>query len=288
MHHAVDMICAHTSLEHLPEFHGSFGDGSFVETNPFGSTPNVFSWLLELMSLQGISDQAAFGFMDRHGRANWDQINGSLLTAPSCSKLTSHWHFAGCGFSRSKGTCNAQEHYPGCPLPSLPLRNGSLNQNAFSLYLFVRDVCEGDLVGWIDRRLEAVPDPSSADYPVRLGQSLIGPLRHVHGVSDKLLNMALSDLLIGAGSNRPLWVQAGQHMIAIDSLVHNLLHRTGILHEFEAEHSYGPACYRPNGCEFVVRRLAAEIDARHFHPSFPKCFPRFVQHALGSFAPKTA
>lgn len=144
-------------------------------------------------------------------------------------------------------------------------------------------MCEGDLVGWIDDRLAAVLDPSSADYPVRLGHSLIEPLRHVHGVSDKLLNMALSDLLIGADPDRPLWVLAGQHMIAIDSLVHNLLHRTGILQECNATHAYGPACYRPNGCESVVRRLAAEIDARHFHPSFPKCFPRFVQHALWQF-----
>jgi hypothetical protein len=31
-------------------------------------------------------------------------------------------------------------------------------------------------------------------------------------------------------------------MIAIDTLVHNWLHRTGILHRFEADHAYGMAC----------------------------------------------
>ena len=33
-------------------------------------------------------------------------------------------------------------------------------------------------------------------------------------------------------------------MIAIDTLVHNFLHRTGILPRFNANHVYGAACYR--------------------------------------------
>ena len=85
-------------------------------------------------------------------------------------------------------------------------------------------MCEGDLVSWMDQRLEAVPDPTSPDYPERLGQALITPLRHVFGVSHKVLNMTLADLLIGADLDRPLWGLAGSHMIAIDTLMHNLLH----------------------------------------------------------------
>jgi len=154
---------------------------------------------------------------------------------------------------------------------------------AFGLFLFIRDVCEGDLIGWIDQQLEAVPDPGSPDYPERLGQALIGPMRHVFGVSHKVLNMALADLLIGADPSRPLWVLAGQHMIAIDTLVHNLLHRTSTLARCDAEHAYGPACYAPQGCASIVRQLAREIDARDFDPSFPATFPRFVQHALWRF-----
>jgi hypothetical protein len=108
-------------------------------------------------------------------------------------------------------------------------------------------------------------------------------MRHVFGVSHKVLNMTLADLLIGTDPDRSLWVLAGQHMVAIDTLIHNLLHRTGTLAQFNAEHAYGPACYAPRGCASIVRGLASEIDARSFDPSFPATFPRFVQHALWSF-----
>ena len=37
-----------------------------------------------------------------------------------------------------------------CPLPSHDLRNGRLNQTAYSLFLFIRDIADGDLIGWID------------------------------------------------------------------------------------------------------------------------------------------
>src|SRR3954469_13433554 len=108
---------------------------------------------------------------------------------------------------------------------------------AFSLFLFLRDVCEGDLVGWIDRRLAGVSDVRGEDYPYRLGQAVIEPMRAIHGVSDKVLNMALSDFLIGVDPERELWRLSGSHMVAIDSLVHNLLHRTGTLAEHGAEHA---------------------------------------------------
>ena len=58
---------------------------------------------------------------------------------------------------------------------------------------------------------------------------LIEPLRNVYGVSDKVLAMALSGILIGAADVRPRWLEVGVHLIAVDTLVHNFLHRTGIL-----------------------------------------------------------
>ena len=69
-------------------------------------------------------------------------------------------------------------------------------------------------------------------------------------------------------------------MIAVDTLVHNFLHRTGILHRFDAVHSYGPACYRPRGCAEIIEIIANEIDASQFDRRFPKAFPRFVQYAI--------
>jgi hypothetical protein len=47
----------------------------------------------------------------------------------------------------------------------------------------------------------------------------------------------------------------GASMITIDTLVHNFLHRTGILHRLDAEHTYGMACYRPGGCASVIEAL---------------------------------
>jgi hypothetical protein len=69
-------------------------------------------------------------------------------------------------------------------------------------------------------------------------------------------------------------------MIAIDTLVHNFLVRTGILARFEANHSYGAACYQAGGCADIIDALAQRIDARQFNPGFPQPFPRFVQHAI--------
>src|SRR5205085_2789288 len=39
-------------------------------------------------------------------------------------------------------------------------RKGDLNQAAYSLLLFIRDLCDGDLVGWIDQRLATADEPT--------------------------------------------------------------------------------------------------------------------------------
>jgi hypothetical protein len=92
--------------------------------------------------------------------------------------------------------------------------------------------------------------------------------------------MALSTLLLGAGRQRKQWLEVGASMVAIDSLVHNFLHRTGILQRLGANHSAGPACYRPDGCAEIIGLIAECIDARQFNPVFPMVFPRFVQLAI--------
>ena len=110
--------------------------------------------------------------------------------------------------------------------------------------------------------------------------ALIEPLREVYGLSDKVLTMALSCILLGAPKKRSVWIEVGGSMIAIDTLVHNFLVRTGILHRFRAEHGYGIACYRPGGCADIIETVAGRIDASAFNPTFPAIFPRFVQHAI--------
>jgi hypothetical protein len=165
-------------------------------------------------------------------------------------------------------------------VPTHRLRNGHLNQLAYSLYLFIRDVADGDLVGWIDDRLDQANDPAAHEWFGRAQNALIEPLRNVYGVSDKVLTMALSGILIGAAAARPRWLEIGVQLIAVDTLVHNFLHRTGILNRFNASHPYGAGCYRSGGCADIIRAVASQIDARQFNRAFPKVFPRFVQHAI--------
>jgi hypothetical protein len=158
------------------------------------------------------------------------------------------------------------------------LRNGRLNQLAFSLYLFIRDIAAGDLVGWINQQLATVPAPAFST--VDRQEALIGPLRNVYAVSDKVLAMALSGLLIAGSKQYPAWFEVGVGMVAVDTLVHNFLHRTGILGRFVASHPYGLHCYRPGGCADILQVVSRHIDARQFHSAFPAAFPRFIQSSV--------
>jgi hypothetical protein len=243
-------------------------------------TAAVFGWLIAALSYQGISDQIAYDYMEQHGDVRWDDFNQKLALGTGCPKLKSYWHFHDCRYSKLRRTCGETDHISRCPLPTHDLRNGRLNQTAYCLYLFIRDISDGDLTGWIDQRLQAANDPPGADRLPRMRDALIAPLREIYGVSDKVLTMALSSLLLGAPKRMRLWHEVGASMIAIDTLVHNFLHRTGILHRFDVAHAYGSACYRPGCCADVIQAVAERIDARVFNPAFPMVFPRFVQHAI--------
>jgi hypothetical protein len=152
--------------------------------------------------------------------------------------------------------------------------------DSLSLHLFIRDIADGDLVSWIDRRLTTIANQYKPNRLTRMRAALVDPLREVYGVSDKVLMMALSQLFLGAPRARRRWREVGGSMIAVDTLVHNFLHRTGILHRFRADHAYGPACYQPGGCAEVIETVAQQIDATQFNRRFPRTFPRFVQHAI--------
>jgi hypothetical protein len=244
------------------------------------NTAALFDHLVAALSYQGISDEVAKNFMDRHGLASWHVIESALRMRPSCPKLKSYRHFYDCRYNKSRFTCAEPNHTAECPLPMSWLRNGRLNQTAYLLYLFVRDVADGDLVGWIDRRLNAAVSQPGPARLAHMRAALVDPLREVYGVSDKVLTMALSQVLLGAPRSRRRWREVGGSMIAVDTLVHNFLHRTGILQRFEAEHSYGSACYRPRGCAEAIEIVAREIDASQFDRRFPEMFPRFVQYAI--------
>ena len=168
-------------------------------------TATLFDWLIAALSYQGISDRVASDYMERHGRARWRDIEAKLSRGTTCPKLQSYWHYHGCRYDKISRTCAEPDHIDHCPVPSHDLRNGRLNQTAYSLYSFIRDIADGDLVGWIDRQLREADWPHDADRPARLREALIEPLREVYGVSDKVLTMTLSCVLLTAPRGYETW-----------------------------------------------------------------------------------
>jgi hypothetical protein len=235
---------------------------------------------MAILSYRGISDQVAYDYMEQHGRVTWRDIERDLASRPSCPKLQSYWQFHGCRYQKTSQTCAEPDHIAHCPLPTHTLRNGRLNQTAYSLYLFIRDITDNDLVGWVEAQLTSATASTDHGRHARMRHALLDPLRYVYGISDKVLSMALSVLLMAAPKNMRLWEEVAVGMVAIDTLVHNFLVRSGILRRFDANHFYGPACYRPDGCAAIIQTVATQIDARQFNSRFPKAFPRFVQHAI--------
>ncbi len=274
-------VCAVAgSMSFLDEIDDEARHAGLDRAVALADTPPIFDWLVTTFSFQGISDRVARDYINKHGTASWSAIEASERNAPSCPKLRSYWHFADCRYDKTSFTCSEPDHIDACPLPRPHLRNGRLNQTAYSLFLFVRDLADGDLVGWIDRQLRSAKGATRPELDAARQEALIGPLRNVYGVSDKILMMTLSTLLIGVRKDRPLWFETGTAMIAVDTLVHNFLHRTGILQDCGSSHAYGAACYAPGGCAEIIRTVADRIDARTLNPVFSKRFPRFVQNAI--------
>ncbi|MFY9835015.1 MAG: hypothetical protein WAK55_00820, partial [Xanthobacteraceae bacterium] len=282
LHYAVQLVhatcCLAGSASYLDDIRADLGDCGITRAITDHDTPALFDWLVDLLSYQGISDSVAAGYIAQHGNARWADIADGLSRPPSCPKLAGYWRFYDCRYHKGSGTCAELGHIDACPLPRHPLRNGRLNQMAYSLFLFMRDVADNDFVGWIDSQLGTV-NSQNPDRLAALREALIGALRNVYGVSDKVLAMALSTLLLAA-PRRPLWTEVGATFVAVDTLVHNFLHRTGILRRLSADHPYGDRCYRPGGCAEDLHLLPANIDARQFNPAFPATFPRFVQSAI--------
>jgi hypothetical protein len=277
-------VCEIAGLPSLVEgARAELADAGVLEAIQRHDNAVLFDWLIDAMSYQGVSNAAAYTYMQEHGRVYHHQIQSALGQRAACSKLKSWWHFEHCGYRKTARTCNRPELLGSCPLPSHDLRNGSLNQAAYGLALFIRDIAEGDLVRWIDRCVEQADGPGVGARGKRMAASVIEPLRHVHGLSDKVLSMSLSMLLLAGDPRRERWITAASSMIAIDTLVHSWFVRTGILRRLDSQHAYGPDCYGQNGCAAIIERLSDRIDARRFNAEFPANFPRFVQHAIWHF-----
>jgi len=286
MHLATSLVRAVStvagSMSFLDEIHLEAQEAGLIEAVARRRTQPIFDWLMSAFSLQGISDRVALDYMEKHGSAQWSSVQKSLKRPATCPKLRSYWAFDNCRYHKGCSTCSEPEHINLCPVPRLRLRNGRLNQTAYSTLFFIRDLADNDIVGWIDRQLENATTSPESDLESARQEALIGPLRNIYGISDKVLTMTLSTLLMAA-PGRPIWFETGKSLIAIDTLVHNFFHRTGILFDNGRPHAYGAACYRKDGCAEIIRGISRQIDARTINPKFPGYFPRFIQHAVWRF-----
>ena len=166
----------------LSELHLRLADHGIQNAIAARNIAPIFDWIISLLDRQGISNAAASAFAAQHGNARWSDVAGAIGTRPRCPKLRSHWHFHECGYRKTTQTCAFPHELPYCPLPAVPARKGMLNQTAFGLGLFVRDVCGGDLVGWIDGRLaEADLGFHAANRAGQMRNSLLQPLCQIAG-----------------------------------------------------------------------------------------------------------
>lgn len=174
----------------------------------------IFNWLAGVFALQGISDRVAIAYMERNGSASWKTLSADHARKPRCPKLTSFWHYEGCGYSKTLRTCARPDHFRNCPVPTMRLRNGRLNVTAWSLFLFIKDVADGDFVKWLGQRIRTEKRRPRTIQGDR--NRLLEPLSGVFGVANKILSMALSDLLLAAPAKWRGWNRIGGSLIVVD------------------------------------------------------------------------
>jgi hypothetical protein len=104
----------------------------------------------------------------------------------------------------------------------------------------------------------------------------------------RALPASMGAVLLSTQDTRDRWHLTGGSMIAIDSLVHKFLHRTGILARCGSQHPYGLQCYSKDRCADIIEGVAERIDAREFNRKFPSYFPRYVQYAIWRFCAQEA
>jgi len=272
-------------FDYLEEIRGQADRLGLVDAIARRDTPALYDWLIESFSFQGVSDRVAWTYIATHGNATWAAVEASLeMSRCKCPKLGSFEAYQGCRYRKSLRTCAEPTFIHRCPVPTLPLRKGDLNQLAFALFYFLRDRCNGDLVGFLDGLFEAIDSQPIDDRLSVKRDALLEAMSEIFGISDKLIGMTFANLLIGGDPDRSDWVAVGQSLIAVDSLVHNFLHRTGVLGAFELSHPYGDRCYGDTGCAGILYELSERIDARTVNPAFPATFPRLIQSAIWQFA----
>jgi len=251
-----------------------------IHGKPQHKSIKLYQYLVESFLLSGGGDQSNQGYYAKqHHKPTFNRVKRAVKAA-QCPKLAGFETFKGCGYRKGTHKCNELAFMKECPLPSFDMKRGALNHMAFSLYFFLRDVCEGDFYTFATQHFGQC---CSADQATaELLDGFIRKVAAIANVGPKLAHMALSCLFL---TTCPGWDyrHVGEEMIAVDSLVHNFLYRTGILVSYRLDHPYGPRCHAQDGCLGVIQDLARRIDCREFNPTLPAHFPRFVQYYIWAY-----
>ena len=241
-------------------------------------TATLFDWLVAAFSYQGISDQVAFDYMERHGRARGPTSTCKPAPGTTCPKLQATGTSTAAGTTRP-GHCAEPDHLPDCPCPTTSCATVGSTRRPIPCYLFIRDIADGDLVGWIDRRLHDARQPEP-DRLARMRAALLDPLREVYGVSDKVLTMTLSCVLLAAPRRLDRLARSRRQ--------HDRHRHPGA--QLSAPHrdpGTGSVPTIPTAPAATGRAAAPTLLARSpsrstpaVQSGVPATFPRFVQHAI--------
>jgi len=79
--------------DYLADLRGSAHSSGLIRAVRTHDTPALFKWFVSMAIFQGISDAVAAGYMEKHGRASWHDIQSALAVGPSCPKLANYWQF---------------------------------------------------------------------------------------------------------------------------------------------------------------------------------------------------
>ncbi len=241
-----------------------------------GAGPEVIaSTLYEIANYQGMSDRAASSWLVTNGNPDFLEL-ADRLTREQCACAASAAGINNCGYLRSQNVCSHPALLSLCIVPTIPARKGQLARLAVALSYWAAALPDQCLVAWARSKLKR-GDPRSG------AAAMVEDLKSLPGVSDKVASMIASDIAIGLSARRPALFASGASVVVVDSLVHNLLLRSGAILAEGKPHTFGSACYATDGCRDLIVRFSETIDARRYNSAWPQTAPRMLQHALWRF-----
>lgn len=235
----------------------------------------VAAKIFEVANFQGMSDRAAVSWLSTNGLPDFSVLT-ERLRHEACPHAASLEGITACGFVKRRNSCNNPSMLASCLVPHIPARKGQLTRLAVALAYWVEDWPERSLRGWVNAQSRAGADTFA-------GQAMVDDLKRLPGLSDKVASMIASDIAIGLSVRRPALLASGASIVVIDSLVHNLLMRTGAITSAGKPHAFGSGCYASGGCSDLIVRFSETVDARSYNSAWPRLAPRMLQHALWRF-----